>query len=199
MVFFNIDDWFFKNNKIDFTRFIIRRAFRIWPLYFFVMFCAVILVTPDNFTPYPGASTSPEQWTWFKDNCWKYILFLGNWWPHSLSEFGIMWTICVEEQFYLVLPLIAMFILKNPSKRGFLIVISCLLIGLFWRASFIHNFFNSSHPPYYLTITYIDSFSFGFLAAFLYQKKFNYFRVKAAIVTPVIFFTLIFLCLLMAN
>ena len=104
---------FESHHKIDIKAFIIRRCFRIWPLYFFIILIVTLLVMPGSITSYPGITLSPEQWEWVKENCWKYMMFIGNLWPHQVSEYGIMWTLCVEEQFYLVLPFIAAFIVKK--------------------------------------------------------------------------------------
>src|SRR5262245_56635677 len=67
----------------------------------------MLLIWPGSPIPQaPGASTTPEQWAWAKRFAPFYGVFVGNWKAHQVSEIGILWTICVEEQFYFALPFV---------------------------------------------------------------------------------------------
>lgn len=180
--------------KIDIKAFIMRRCLRIWPLYFFIILIATLLVMPGNVKPYPGASTSPEQWIWVKENCWKYMMFIGNWWPHQVSEYGIMWTLCVEEQFYLILPFIAAFIFRKSKKRFYLVALGCVFLGNAWRGLFIGTPILVEPPLYYLTLTYLDGFMFGAIALCLYKMNINSFLTQSSIPFFIVFLGLVFVC-----
>lgn len=82
--------------------FYMRRILRIWPLYFGVFYGLILL---NHFIPHVGA---PDPLSWV-----AFTLFAGNWyiclhgWIHA-NPVNPMWSISVEEQFYIVIPLIAL-------------------------------------------------------------------------------------------
>ncbi len=81
---------------LDVKGFYLRRILRIWPLYFFYIGLALIPVfNPDH------------AFTWRQATA--FVFLAGNWsviawgWPiHSII--GPLWTVSIEEQFYLVWP-----------------------------------------------------------------------------------------------
>jgi len=86
---------------IDVRAFYIRRMLRIWPLYFLVFFGLVLL---NRVLPGAGAD-SPAKWL-------SFMLFAGNWYItfNGWIEYPVnpMWSLSVEEQFYIVIPCLAM-------------------------------------------------------------------------------------------
>lgn len=82
---------------LDVKAFLVRRTLRIWPLYFFVLLVAQPLVHLLN----------PED-AMLGSQRLAFLAFLGNWvciflWmPHSFVN--VLWSVSVEEQFYLVWP-----------------------------------------------------------------------------------------------
>jgi peptidoglycan/LPS O-acetylase OafA/YrhL len=74
---------------------------RIWPLYFLVFFGLVFL---NQFLPGAGAD-SPAKWL-------SFTLFAGNWYItfNGWIEYPVnpMWSLSVEEQFYIAIPFLAM-------------------------------------------------------------------------------------------
>lgn len=85
---------------VNVRAFYVRRILRIWPLYFLVFFALVLL---NNFLPGAGAD-SPTKWLFF-------LLFAGNWYItfNGWIEYPVnpMWSLSVEEQFYIVVPFLA--------------------------------------------------------------------------------------------
>jgi len=90
-----------------FRNFYARRFLRIFPLYYAMI---AILFFGVRLVPYFG------QFNWFwkegSENWWYYPLFLANFSEGigytKHSSFAVAWSLCVEEQFYLVWPLIVL-------------------------------------------------------------------------------------------
>lgn len=89
-----------RTGRIDVRAFYMRRILRIWPLYFLVFFGLVLL---NGLLPGAGAD-SPAKWLYF-------MLFAGNWYItfNGWIEYPVnpMWSLSVEEQFYIVIPFLA--------------------------------------------------------------------------------------------
>jgi peptidoglycan/LPS O-acetylase OafA/YrhL len=129
---------------ISLRLFYIRRILRIWPLYFFVLAVSVVL-----------AHTIPGQsLPWYY--AVPYLLFVGNWinvaFGHLLSVCAPLWTVSIEEQFYLVWPVL----MKMWGRRGYPItergasrqgysMRSSRKIGNLWAAQGINS--RSKTPP----------------------------------------------------
>ena len=86
-----------KTGRIRIGDFYMRRLLRIWPLYFFAIALGVALALALR----DGASLT--MFAYFSG-------FVGNWYffdhPWAGSPFFPLWSISIEEQFYLVLPLL---------------------------------------------------------------------------------------------
>lgn len=83
--------------------FYMRRILRIWPLYFLVFYGLAVLV---HFVPWAGVR-DPAAWL-------AFTLFAGNWWicAHGwVPAYPVnpLWSISVEEQFYIAVPVIALY------------------------------------------------------------------------------------------
>ena len=82
-------------------RYAANRALRILPLYYFVL--VVYILAIDH-----GGSVT----TW-----WRSLLLLENFFPATLAHVdGVMWSLVVEVQFYILLPFIAFAIMKVASS-----------------------------------------------------------------------------------
>ena len=96
--------------------FYIRRALRIWPLYFFFL---VLMVMLAHFIPPIDIQAS---------RVWASAFFVANWAAvlHGWSGQAIqpLWSVSVEEQFYAVWPNIA------RGGRSAIIALSLLFIGI---------------------------------------------------------------------
>jgi peptidoglycan/LPS O-acetylase OafA/YrhL len=84
-----------------FSSFYGRRAFRIWPLYY--LMCAMCLVGWLS-------GRSPALFDGVLPG-WTYLFGVQNFWMAKLQSYGVYWlggtwSLAIEEQFYLVFPLI---------------------------------------------------------------------------------------------
>ena len=112
-------------------QFYIRRILRIFPLYYFVvcmvMFFACFVVF--------GMSDSLKNWFWLM----SYTVNFGKiYTPSGWEPFYHFWTLAVEEQFYLIWPLIVLYV---PKKS---LPFICIFISLFSLAARVVLIYNGS-------------------------------------------------------
>ena len=115
-----------KFNSISVRKFYLRRILRIWPLYFLILIVGFFILPKLTYIPYFSENLSSN----FKWNLIMYILMLPN---LAFSFFlavpliGQLWSIGVEEQFYLIWPIL----LKYFKKISINLLIKILVIWLF--------------------------------------------------------------------
>jgi len=156
-----------RTSRQYFGIFYVRRFYRIIPLYYLWIGAYFLLI----FTPFRGLlrglpeslSSNPEKWS----TAPIYFLFLQNSVKISHGNFGTawlgqLWSLAVEEQFYLLMPLAVRFL---PLRK--LVPILCLaVIGApMARLAVLH--LAPQHPaaPYVLTLCRADALSMGVLLA----------------------------------
>ncbi len=142
--------------KDYFARFYWRRALRIWPLYY--AFLAVALLIH----PRPFSSLGVMPFALYYRN------FLGA--DHASDiYFGQYWSLCVEEQFYLVWPLL---IKLCPSR--FRIWLTVFLIGLaFYLRVLLLGHGMDSYIVYRLPFCRMDSLAIGAAVAIAIRRGFK--------------------------
>src|SRR2546427_2425433 len=89
-----------------FKTFYIRRAYRILPLYAVAATLFLIRFLPFHWMPGWLGKFSPTPIPWF-----SYLTFTQNIWMAGFGTFGVgamaaTWSLAVEEQFYLTVPLL---------------------------------------------------------------------------------------------
>ena len=152
-----------KTGHISIGSFLIRRAFKIYPAFYFMMILSWIGI----FT-----LTSPEmiarklQWKLFASEFLFVQNYFQNIWCHT-------WSLAVEEHFYLAL-LGIIFFLTGPGRKQKLsmlpwIVIPFCLLVLVSRSLFTLEHPNGSAPLQ--THFRLDSLFFGVLLSYLYHFK----------------------------
>lgn len=148
-----------KNSPAYFRDFYVRRILRIFPPYYFLLAssAALLALVPSLRGQHPDLYAS-QIWNW---------LFLQNWISASemtAKPFDHLWSLAIEEQFYLIWP----FIILKLSRRA--VVRSCVAIIIFslaGRAALIAAYPGSqaAHLAYFSTVTRLDCLAFGALAA----------------------------------
>ena len=81
-------------HKISLTSFYARRALRTWPVFWLVL--AAFFVFPASM----GGRAPPPLWT--------FLTFTQNYQLQPGTAFSHAWSLCIEEQFYAVFPLVVL-------------------------------------------------------------------------------------------
>jgi peptidoglycan/LPS O-acetylase OafA/YrhL len=144
-----------RNQRINLGRFFARRAFRIMPAYFVVL--AIYFLLP-SWREYPEMSQP----------LWKFLLSVQNIGLHGGTAFSHAWSLAVEDQFYLLLPFILLFVNRWPP--GAMIVPFVIVFGgIALRAFLAYQNLGADGVPfrgfqawiYYPTWTRLDPLVFG--------------------------------------
>lgn len=134
-------------------QFYIRRFLRIFPLYYFVIaVCVAINLQPVR----------EILWWLVTYTVNIYAAIQGKW----MDYFAHLWSLAVEEQFYLVWP---WFMLFAPRKRLVFIMLGMVAMGLGWRwyaYRFGYNYLAISH----FTLACLDTLGLGSLLAWLHHS-----------------------------
>lgn len=138
------------NGRVNIGKFYLRRIFRIWPLYYFVMFLSFIVIPLVSKAPIfefnQGLQTSinnPENYNF--NTVSLYLLFLPQF-ANVVVGASQSWSIGLEEQFYLIMPL-AITIFRR--KVFFLLVILVSIVFFCLTINF-NNIFDFDSKIAYL-------------------------------------------------
>ena len=108
-----------ENLKNYLLRFYWRRGLRIWPVYFgFLGVCVVVY----QFTGIPETMTT--AWVWLTTFTYNLVRYLPGF--QDSNYFGHFWTLCIEEQFYLVWPFVVFFLSRAWLRR---VVVTLVVVG----------------------------------------------------------------------
>ena len=150
-----------------FQTFYIRRAYRILPLYFLIIGLSLFPHLLAQFSPARAAHTTPLPLPW-----WSYATFTQNFWMAYRGVFGpsgmgITWSLAIEEQFYLTIPLLV----RNVRPRNLGIVLLMVIACAPWLRVLLHS--SMTYPglaSYVLMPTRADALCLGVLAALLVRN-----------------------------
>jgi peptidoglycan/LPS O-acetylase OafA/YrhL len=150
--------------SIDWLAFWMRRILRIWPLFFLIWFIGF------GGIPWPEMLKIIGQ-GFDSGHALLFAIFLGNWsmiWqgPVGSDILSVLWSVCVEEQFYLFIP-IALTLLGSRARIGFCVLgIAAAVIRRYQLAAL-------GVPQYqmtYDTLAQMDSILSGVLLALILNR-----------------------------
>jgi peptidoglycan/LPS O-acetylase OafA/YrhL len=147
-----------RGQPIKLPRFFARRALRIMPAYFVIL--AIYFLLP-SWREYPQISP-----------LWKFLISVQNIGLHGGTAFSHAWSLAVEDQFYLLLPLILL--LASRWRRAGMIIPCILALGGIVLRAFLgwQNYGETGVSfrafqtwIYYATWTRLDPLIFGVVLA----------------------------------
>lgn len=151
-----------RKGRVDVMAFYARRALRIWPLYY----CVVVFA----FIVYPALRALAGLGEGHNGGALLYVLFLGNFdvlRTSGLAGAGstnVLWSVSVEEQFYLFWPLLFRFL---PSHR--LVTVFPTII----TASFVFRYLHADDglTLYFHSFSVISDMAIGGLCAHAWVRS----------------------------
>lgn len=168
------------NDKKILLKFYRNRFLRIVPLYFsfLILFfiCWFLLASKEALGNFP----------FYANHWWKFFFFIQNWiFANNITEAKThllhLWSVAVEEQIYLLFPLVFVFI-KNKTKIFYVVIFMIVLIII---SRWYYNNFILSKEEYlrifYNTFFRLDSFLMGVLIFFIYTDPVQFNKVRIII------------------
>jgi peptidoglycan/LPS O-acetylase OafA/YrhL len=170
-------------SNFQFKNFLIRRSLRIWPLYFLIVFIGFLIEYLKSIY-----FLEPEK----LPSLWNFVLFILN---YNIIENGynflffmvFMWSISVEEQFYVFWAIT----IKWFNKYLFGISFFIIFLSLVFRIYFI----NDSLSLNFHTASALGNFGIGALTAILAFKNPNFLNKLQSLnrKTILFFYSIIFI------
>jgi peptidoglycan/LPS O-acetylase OafA/YrhL len=153
-----------RGNRPNLPRFFWRRALRILPAYLVIL--AVYFLLP-SFREFPQIPP-----------LWKFLGFVQNIGQRGGSAFSHAWSLCVEGQFYLVLPFLLLLIVRWRNG-GVVVAGAVVLAGIMLRATLAYLYPEGNGVSldafrrliYYPTWTRLDPLVFGVSLAAIEQFR----------------------------
>ena len=150
-----------KHSRSFFKTFYIRRFFRIIPIYYILVTLFFLLTASPLYNPQASIFEHPISAAAFYGLIQNfYMVYYNHFGPQALTP---TWSLCVEEQFYLIIPVLVYIINR---KWVWLLAVFGIIIAILCR-SIAANFFEG----YVLLSSRIDSPMIGFLLAWLHQSQ----------------------------
>lgn len=165
-LFLEIKEW----QTIRLKTFFTKRFFRIIPPYLFTLglyFCFPLFREREALPP-----------------LWKFLTFTQNFGLNVINQgtFSHAWSLCIEEQFYLMLPLLLLFLIRF-NKIKYLkpmivsLIIATLLLRIFCWNEYVLPYLETPDfwkewylNIYYPTYTRLDGLAVGVLIGSLFQS-----------------------------
>lgn len=173
--------------KFEFKNFLIRRSLRIWPLYFLVILLGFLIEFMKSYYT-QDISSLPSFWS--------FILFILNFdiiknGYEFLFFMVFMWSISVEEQFYIFWALVLKWFQNHLLKVSLLII----LISIIFRIYFIDDSLNLN----FHTVSALGNFGVGALAAIAaFRNSFLITKIRDFSKTQIVIIYLISLLIFIA-
>jgi len=119
-----------RSGTVSITQFYVRRARRILPAATFVTLVILVYSAFALPTARLGQSTKDATWSAFFASNWGFAAQKTDYFSTDApSFFQHFWSLAVEEQFYLLWPLVVLFLVPRMPRRVFALVAGALLLA----------------------------------------------------------------------
>jgi peptidoglycan/LPS O-acetylase OafA/YrhL len=157
-----------KGTAFFFRNFYMRRTLRIVPLYVLLVVCCLYVF--PHWTATQGSLPAAHHWMY-----WVYlsnlpIAFFGD---VRWGWLGPLWTLAVEEHFYLVWPAV---IAACSRKSAMRVCLGCAVLAYLTRLWFVTH--GNLLGPYVFTFSRVDDLAAGAFAALLIRDNPDHLRVQ---------------------
>ena len=147
------------------TTFFARRLLRTLPNYYVMLAVYLLAQSLLPHAPIVGSDTLPV---------WQFLSFTQNFTLAYGQTFSHSWSLCIEEQFYVLMPLVALLIGATVPppwrvRAGWSVVVGAMVCGIAWRAAawLIHGYDGFAEQVYYATFSRADELLPGVAIAIL--------------------------------
>lgn len=154
-----------KTKTLHLKHFYFRRILRLWPLYYLSVVISLILIYLGIVPKISNLASSIFLYTFFMANV-AYLLNL------AISSIMPLWSVGVEEQFYLIWP----HIIKRTSSY-LKVFISIFFLFLIIKLCVYLLLSPKSLLFYFLSITRIDIMAIGAIGAYLVYSNHNILKI----------------------
>lgn len=155
-----------KTKTIDLKKFYLRRIFRIWPLYYLAIILTLIFLYLEIIPPTEESLIKSLTLYLFLMANIAYVLNL------TLATITPLWSVGVEEQFYLIWPLII-----KKSKRYLLVFTGVICSYLAVKLIIYIGYSTNSNAYRFIGTTKIDIMAIGSIGAYLVFTKNKYLKL----------------------
>lgn len=142
--------------------FYMRRSLRIFPAYY------AFLIVSISWDLYRGNDDIQDA---IVPGLFYFMNYHNALQGHSTSSIAHVWSLAIEEQFYLLWPMLFIFLMGRGKKYVIRFLVFAIVAVLVWRSfSFSYLDFGTSYA-YNAFDTRFDNLAIGCLLAFLVEKK----------------------------
>jgi peptidoglycan/LPS O-acetylase OafA/YrhL len=147
-----------KEEKFSLKIFYIKRLFKTLPNYYMVLALYFML---------PSFAEKPIIRPF-----WEYVFFIQNF-NLPVSGFSQSWSLCVEEQFYLVFPFLAIWLGRKHKLLLPIILLLTMLLGVLGRSLLWQHLYATNNIHHFTTMIYyptycrLDGFISGICVAYI--------------------------------
>jgi peptidoglycan/LPS O-acetylase OafA/YrhL len=150
---------FARTGGVSLKAFYLRRALRILPPMYLVLIAASLL-TVDGLLE---GSVSLTAWIPQAFHLSNYYIVWNGWWDGRAPGTWILWSLAVEEHFYLLFPIAYLLLLRfvpQPRRQAVILLGACAVV-LAWRLVLVLLLHADKDRTYVATDTRVDSILFG--------------------------------------